>query len=118
MSCGCETETKQLRIEGDFSADAVWCDECLFNLETEDLPLSNEIKNELKEWAWRYGEWMNWDTETLLPGGVEQEEAHNEQGRQLTERVKEALGDEYYVGFSPSSSARSHAAADERKGGR
>jgi hypothetical protein len=110
MQCFCEgKETYELKIEADVVADPIWCNRCGCNLDLEDIPISNELKRELMEWAARYGEWIDWEKDELLPNGIEFEEEHNKQGAKLTEKVKKELGGKYKIKFSPSTSARLYA---------
>ncbi|GKV65118.1 MULTISPECIES: hypothetical protein [unclassified Sporosarcina] len=108
MQCFCEEEVFYLKVEGDTGADAVWCDECGSNLDIADVPASDELKFELTGWVRMYGNWMDWEQDLLLAGGVENEEAHNEQGEILARRLQEELTG-YRVRFSPSSSAKMYA---------
>jgi len=110
MQCFCEqTETYELKVEGDVGADPLWCKKCGCNFDLEDIPISNELKSELVEWVTKYGEWINWDIDKLIPTGIEMEEEHNKQGAKLTEKVKKELVGKYRIKFSPSTMARSYA---------
>lgn len=57
----------------------------------------------------QYGEWIDWESDTLVKGGTALEDTHNQLGKQHTEKVKQELGAAYTVYFSPSSSAKSYA---------
>ena len=110
MHCFCEQkETYELKIEGDVGTDPVWCHQCSCNFDLEDIPISNELKSELMEWGTQYGEWIDWDTDKLIPNGIEMEEEHNKQGAKLSEKVMNELKEKYRIKFSPSSMARSYA---------
>ena len=92
MQCFCEQkETYELKVEGDVGADPIWCNQCGFNFDLEDIPISNELKSELMDWVTRYGEWIDWDIDKLIPNGIEMEEENNKQGAKLTEKVKKEL---------------------------
>ncbi|WP_347230857.1 hypothetical protein [Bacillus sp. LL01] len=67
------------------------------------------MKNELIEWANKYGEWIDWDHDQLIPNGIEMEEEHNKQGAKLTEKVKKELRSKYRIKFSSSTMARAYA---------
>ncbi|EFV74831.1 hypothetical protein HMPREF1013_04857 [Bacillus sp. 2_A_57_CT2] len=113
MHCFCENkETFDLKVEGDVSADPIWCNQCGCNFDIEEVPLSEDLKDDLMRWAMMYGRWIDWSKDTLLPNGIELENEHNKQGQQLTEKVKKELGTKYRVKFSPSTSARMYSDLD------
>jgi len=110
MECFCEQkETYELKVEGDVGADPIWCNQCGCNFDLEDIPISNELKSELMDWVTKYGEWIDWDIDKLIPNGIEMEEDHNKQGAKLTEKVKKELRGKYRIKFSSSTMARSYA---------
>lgn len=109
MHCFCDDEQeeiKYLKIEGDFGADAIWCDDCGNNLEIEDVTISNSLKEKLHKWALSFGEWIDLEHDRLFENGLQMETTHNELGEALTEEVQRELGASYNVSFSPSTSAR------------
>lgn len=109
MHCFCDDEQeeiKYLKIEGDFGADAIWCDDCGSNLEIEDVTISNSLKEKLHQWALAFGEWIDLEQGRLFENGLQMETAHNELGEALAEEVQRELGEMYKVSFSPSTSAR------------
>lgn len=113
MECLCEQkETYELKVEGDVGADPIWCNQCGCNLDIDDLPISDTLTNELIEWVNRYGEWIDWDEDKLLPNGIELEEEHNKQGLTLTEEAEKELEGKYRIKFSPSTMARMYANKD------
>jgi hypothetical protein len=106
MRCLCEQkETWDLKIEGDVGADPIWCARCGCNLDLEDVPISNRLKTELADWVLKYGGWIDWDADKIVPNGVEMEVAHNKEGEILTEKTKQELGGKYRIRFSPSTMA-------------
>ena len=84
----------------------MFCDECMCNLELENLSISDELKSELRKWILAYGTWIDWKKDKLVPNGIELEEAHNKRGEQLTEKVKKEIGGQYKIRFSASTMAR------------
>lgn len=113
MKCSfCEEVTFHLKVEGDVGADAIWCDKCCCNLAIYDMPISNSLKKRLTAWTQQYGEWMDWSKDMLCSNGIQMEEEHNKTGELLTVEVRNELGDEYKVRFSPSSSTRMYANRD------
>ena len=111
MHCGfCEEEkTFNLKVEGDVGADAIWCDECYCNFDIHEISISNGLKARLAKWMQQYGEWIDWGKDVLCHNGVQMEDEHNKMGELLTVEVRNELGEEYKVRFSPSSSARMYA---------
>lgn len=110
MRCLCETkETLHLKVEGDVGADPIWCHNCGCNLDIEEAPFPDYIKEELMKWALLYGEWIDWEKDRLRPNGVELEKIHNQLGQKLTEKLKKEVGSKYKVTFLPSSSASCYA---------
>lgn len=113
MHCICESkETFNVKLEGEVSADPIWCNQCGCNIDMEEVPISDDLKEELMNWAIQYGEWINWEMDTLCSGGSKLEKEHNKFGQQLTEKVKKELGTKYKISFSPSSSAKMYASLD------
>jgi hypothetical protein len=107
MQCFCKhKETDDLKVEGDVGADPIWCNICGCNFDIEEVPISDDLKEEVMRWAMMYGEWIDWNKDTLRSNGIELENKHNKLGEQLTEKVKKELGAKYKVRFSPSTSAR------------
>ncbi|WP_191561261.1 hypothetical protein [Metabacillus idriensis] len=113
MRCFCEhNETNDLKIEADIVTDPIWCNQCGSNFDIEEAPISDELKDELMRWVMMYGEWIDWDKDTLRHDGIELENTHNKLGEQLTEKVKKELDTKYKVTFFPSSTARLYAGLD------
>lgn len=107
MNCCCNSgKTIDLKIAGDVGADPIWCNKCGCNIEIEDLPVSDELAEELLEWAMKYGEWIDWEKDRLRNKGIEMEAEFNKVGEALTKRVKQEIGDNYYFKYSPSTRAR------------
>ena len=92
-------QARELKVDGDIGADPIWCNHCGCNFDLEDIPISNELKRELKNWVTIYGEWMDWEIDLFIPNGIEMEEEHNKLGANLTEKVKRELSDKYIKNF-------------------
>lgn len=84
--CNCEF-TNVFKIEVDFDADPIWCSVCGWNLDLDDFPLSDDLKDDLFLWTKQYKK---------IP-----ENKHDEIGQSLSERVKKELGSEYKIAFIP-----------------
>lgn len=105
--CGCERSLPaSLKIEGDVGADPFWCAHCAFNIDMADLPLSNNLAVALSSWNSTYGEWIDWNTDTLKEDGLQLEKQFNREGEALTEKVRSEIGHIYGIVFVPSTSAR------------
>ena len=116
MNCECVNGTPaKIRIEGDVGADPIWCHSCGSNLELDELHLTDPLSKELAEWGRSYGEWIDWDSDKLRPGGIEMEEVFNQKGSELTSRVKNELVGRFDSIYLPSTTARFHASIKKRR---
>ena len=107
MICCCDSGvTNSLKVEGDVGADPIWCNSCGCNLDIEDVPISAELAKELSNWTTKYGEWIDWDSDKLLPNGLEMEAEFNQIGVILSEKLKQGIDDTYKIKFIPSTSAK------------
>ncbi len=105
----CEEDIFNVKVEGDLSADAIWCDQCHSNFDISDFPISKSLKVKLSKWMQQYGAWIDWNKDLLYSNGIQLEDEHNKMGELLTIEVRKELGNQYQVRFSPSSSARYYA---------
>lgn len=102
-NCGCkEGTTTHITLEGEFGADALWCTKCAYNLEVEDLPLSDRVKDALLDWAAQYGMWIDLETGSLVDDAEQLEQMHNAAGQVLAEKLNDELGVAYRVTFTAS----------------
>ncbi|WP_235753893.1 hypothetical protein [Psychrobacillus sp. INOP01] len=69
-SCRCN-ETYDLKVEADIAADAIWYNKCYCNFDIEYVPISTDLKAELMEWTVKYGKWIDWDNDGIVPNGIE-----------------------------------------------
>lgn len=82
------------KFEADFVADPIWCNDCGENLDIEDFPLSENLREALLEWGSVYGKW------------IKTRGNHNEKGFELFQEVRKLLGEKYPIIFVPSKSAK------------
>lgn len=109
MRCECKQQkTNELKVEGDVGADPIWCNHCNCNLDIEEIPIELDLKLELMKWIGKYGEWIDWDKDEIVPNGVELEAEHNKEGLKITEKVQKELEGKYKVSFSPSTFAKAY----------
>lgn len=99
--CGCPS-LKKIKVEGDVGADALWCAICGYNLDLEEINLPQSLKSKLNKWMNTYGDWIDWDKDTLKENAKEEINAHNDAGQSLTKEVQKELVD-YEVTFKPTS---------------
>ncbi|MBO1511366.1 hypothetical protein [Metabacillus bambusae] len=106
MNCCCDIgEIYDLKLE----ADPLWCNRCGCNLDIEVVPISDELAEELSSWTRKYGKWIDWDKDKLLPNGIEMEDDFNQKGVTLVEKLKQEIEGNYKIKFIPSTSARFYA---------
>lgn len=103
MDCGCKQQTNRLFLEGEFGADPLWCEVCRYNLDIDEVPLSEDLKAELVNWANTFGQWEDLETHQFVEGGEELEASHNASGEELAKKVQAELGKAYTVAFVASS---------------
>ena len=97
-----------LKLEADFAVDPTRCGKCRLTIELHTFPLSFSLKEDLVAWGDDYGKWIDFKCDSLIENGIELEDEFNKKGIQLTERVKNELGEQFTVTFSPSLSAQSY----------
>ena len=82
--CACNN-VSELKVEGDFGADALWCGVCDYNLDIAVLPISQHLKTALIAWAHDYGTWLDMThAKQAQPRIV----LHNATGQTLTAAVQ------------------------------
>ncbi|WP_409293473.1 hypothetical protein [Peribacillus sp. SCS-37] len=84
--CSCQV-TSSIKVEADYDADPLWCNTCGWNLDIDEVPLTDTIKDALFNWQQQYGR-------------ISIKE-HNAAGLNLTEIVKKELGPDCTVVFMP-----------------
>jgi hypothetical protein len=79
MECNCGTRTNLL-MAADF-ADPVWCAGCKVNLDLDEMPVSDALKQEIEDWVKDYGHWIDWDNDVPKGEAVKVEEVFNQKSR-------------------------------------
>ena len=82
-------------------ADPTWCAVCQYNIEMDEFVISDQLKRDFHEWVRRFGEWIEWDTDTLAVGWEIKMKRHNREGDLLSKRLQEELGEAYEIEFIP-----------------
>ncbi len=85
-------------LEADYGADAIWCRECKCNLDIEDIPLSQKLKEDLQDWVMNYSKSVLDESEFLY----EVAQQHNINGLKLLERVQKELCVKYKISYKSS----------------
>lgn len=75
----------KFKLEADFGGDPIWCNTCSENLDIDDFPISEELKDELFDWMIQYKK---------IPM-----DQHNLKGTVLLSKLKGELGAEYPIVF-------------------
>ena len=101
MDCKCK-EVKKITLEADFGSDPIWCGVCGYNLDIEELEISEELRQAIFVWENQFGEWLDLDTDELEEDGEPLEEAFNARGLELLALLKQELGNKYEWNYSPS----------------
>ncbi|MBD7964775.1 hypothetical protein [Fictibacillus norfolkensis] len=103
MECFCENaKIFELKLEADVDTDPIWCNQCDCNLDINELPISEELRESVMNWAMQYGKWIDWDNDTLCENDLVLEAEHNQLGQTLSKKLQKELGEIYTVRFSPS----------------
>jgi hypothetical protein len=100
MECFCKEESFDLKLEADFVPDPVWCSKCGCNIDTDDIPLLNELKSEIRLWLNNYNKLLNNQIKSENLFRFYQQ--HNSQGVMLAQKIQSELGDKYKVEYYPS----------------
>ncbi|UOE75841.1 hypothetical protein [Parageobacillus thermoglucosidasius] len=91
------------KLEVEIHADPIWCAKCGENLDIEDFPFSQELKEELFEWVSQYakileksdyGTHIKKETRNAI-------KEHNNKGLILFNKVKQELGENSNIEYVP-----------------
>lgn len=105
MNCLCNKGvSKMWKVEGDMSADPLYCQICGANLSVAELPISPTLADELISWSETYGTWIDWEHDTLYTHKLILEQMFNERGEELTKKLIVELGEDYDIIYVPSKS--------------
>lgn len=101
MKCKCKQITK-ITLEADFGSDPIWCSVCGYNLDLEELEISEELRQAIFIWENQFGEWLDLETDELEEDKQPLEEAFNLRGQELLMQLQKQLGHQYEFTFEPS----------------
>lgn len=87
-----------VQIEGTYGIEPFQCGHCHCHLEREDVPLSDALFLDIRNWSIQYGRWFDEETEDR----VEMEQKFNREGEYITRKVKRTLPSEYQIEYIPS----------------
>jgi hypothetical protein len=91
---------RSYKVEADF-ADPIWCAECNWNIDIDDLPISEELKKDFVKWEVEYQKEMSLLKEQESEHFQEFVSKHNDEGRRLAERLIRELGENISITFVP-----------------
>lgn len=97
--CSCERLT-HIKVEADFYIDPLWCSICGYNLDMDEFPLRELIKEKLMLWVEKYEDVLE---ENFHQSSFEYElnkRDYNQVGLELTEEIKKDIGHQYNISFS------------------
>lgn len=99
VACKCSFEIpSKLIVEADF-ADPIWCGHCRANLEIGDFKLTHSLQNAYSDWLRDFVEWFRMMDSEEKEYVLALISKHNEVGLELTDRLKEELGENYSITF-------------------
>lgn len=101
MKCKCKQTTK-ITLEADFGSDPIWCSVCGYNLDIEELDITEDLRQAIFVWENQFGEWLDLETDELEEGMEHLEEAFNYRGQELLTELQKQLGHTYEFTFEPS----------------
>lgn len=80
---------EKYRVEADF-ADPIWCANCNWNFDIDELPLTEELDRGLTSWILDYQNSVDFFKASSLP--EDKKIKHNEIGKLLAKKVQIELG--------------------------
>ena len=94
--------TRSLKLMADYECSPLWeqTETGTGNIDPEDLPISQGLRDALNAWAQRYDETLDRDAprRSGFPN-PEAEAAFNAEGQALLDKLKTELGQEYTLSF-------------------
>ncbi|SHE37678.1 hypothetical protein SAMN05444392_101229 [Seinonella peptonophila] len=97
LCCG-----RKIKIEAAFASEPIWCSVCKSNIPIDDIPIKQELIQELQEWNRAFSVWLVDYKFKSTEEYFELETRHNQWGNELTERIKKELGHAFFIVFAPS----------------
>lgn len=97
--CSCERLT-HIKVEADFYTDPLWCSICGYNLDIDEFPLRELIKEKLMLWVEKYEDVLEENSHQLSFEYELNKREYNQVGLELTEEIKKDIGHQYNISFS------------------
>ncbi len=90
MQCYCKKQVYYLRFEASLVSDPICCDKCGCSVDIDSIPLTAELKSELRAWIKDYNKLS--EGEIKPKDVIEFLQHHSEHGLMLKEKIKKELG--------------------------
>lgn len=97
--CSCERLT-HIKVEADFYTDPLWCSICGYNLDIDEFPLRELIKEKLMLWGEKYEDVLEENSHQSSFEYELNKREYNQVGLELTEEIKKDIGHQYNISFS------------------
>lgn len=97
--CSCERLT-HIKVEADFYIDPLWCSICGYNLDMDEFPLRELIKEKLMLWVEKYEDVLEENSHQSSFEYELNKRDYNQVGLELTEEIKKDIGHQYNISFS------------------
>lgn len=97
--CSCERLT-HIKVEADFYTDPLWCSICGYNLDIDEFPLTELIKEKLMLWVEKYEDVLGENSHQSSFEYELNKREYNQVGLELTEEIKKDIGHQYNISFS------------------
>lgn len=97
--CSCERLT-HIKVEADFYTDPLWCSICGYNLDIDEFPLTELIKEKLMLWVEKYEDVLGRNFHQSSFEYELNKRDYNQVGLELTEEIKKDIGHQYNISFS------------------
>jgi hypothetical protein len=101
ITCSCKEQTHEITVEADYMADPFWCSNCKCNLDPNEIPVSDQLREELNKWMLDFQKVLFFSESGIETIDEEFKQKYIKRGMELTEEVKKELEGEFYVTYKP-----------------